>query len=57
MVAGTQTLDIPISVDSSDINMMTAKMVLLEPYTNSRTPDGGKLKFTSRLHDFKMYME
>ena len=36
---------------------MTAKMIVLEPSINSGTPDDGKMTFTSRLNEFKIYQE
>ena len=52
--AGTQTNDVFIATESTG-KPMAAKQVVFTPITNSRTPDGGKLKFTSVQSNWTLF--
>jgi hypothetical protein len=52
--AGTQSGDIYITT-ASTAQPMAAKQIVFTPTTNSRTPDGGKLKYTSVADNWTLF--
>jgi len=52
--AGTQTSDVYLTTESTG-KPMAAKQIVLTPTTNSRTPDGGKLKYTSASDSWTLF--
>ena len=52
--AGTQTGDVYITTESL-AKPMAAKQIVFTPTTNSRTPDGGKLKYTSNQDSWTLF--
>jgi len=52
--AGTQTSDVYITTESTS-KPMAAKQIVLTPTTNSRTPDGGKLKYISASDSWTLF--
>jgi hypothetical protein len=54
--AGSQTDDVAISTESTS-KPLSAKKVVLTPYTNSRTSDSGKLVYTSAMHSFTLWQD
>ena len=52
--AGTQSSDVLITTVSTALPL-AAKTIVLTPVTNSRTPDGGKLKYTSVQDEWTLF--